>query len=79
MAKERTRPAGSGGDPLAAMYFIAAVLMGVGALVVVVLMLIPSDFLSSNDGEVWIPGSGEAYDGPPRTIQAPVPEDLHHH
>ncbi len=78
MAKERTRPAGSGGDPLAAMYFIAAVLMGVGALVVVVLMLVPSDFLSSDNEEAWIPGSGEAYDGP-RTIQAPVSEDLHQH
>lgn len=61
------------------MYFIAAVLMGVGALVVVALMLLPSDFLSSDDGEVWTPGSGEVYDSPPRTIQAPVPEDLHQH
>lgn len=78
MANEKNRPAGSGGDPLAAMYFIAALLMGIGAIVVVVLMLVPSDFFSSDDGERWTPGSGEVY-GAPRTIPAPVPEDLHQH
>jgi hypothetical protein len=77
MAKEQTRPA-RGGDPLAAMYFVAAVLMGIAALVIVALMLLPSDFLSSDDGESWTPGSGEVY-GAPRTIEAPAPEELHHH
>ena len=79
MAQEKRGRAGGGGDPLAAMYFVAAILMGLGALLVIVLMLLPSDFLASDDGEVWTPGSGEVYDGPPRTIQAPVSEDLHQH
>jgi heme/copper-type cytochrome/quinol oxidase subunit 2 len=54
-----------GGDPLGAMYIVAAVGMGVAALVVVVLMFLPSDlFDGRDDADVWVPGSIPAWAPP---------------
>lgn len=49
-----------GGDPLAIMYVLAAVAMGIGALIVVVLMFVPSDWSQRRSAEdVWVPGQTE--------------------
>jgi hypothetical protein len=76
-----------GGDPLRAMYFVAAVLMGLASLAVVLLMFVPRDtFSSSNPEDIWVPGSGPGYDAPIETRRADEPpvtaeerEELHHH
>jgi len=60
--KGRTRPFGSGSDPLAAMYFLAAILMGVASLVVVAFIFVPRDLFSGRGGEdVIVPGAGESW------------------
>jgi hypothetical protein len=76
-----------GGDPLRAMYFVAAVLMAVASLFVVLMMFIPRDIFSSSDPEaIWVPGTGEGYEAPERSGTAPEEaltpaqlEELHHH
>ncbi len=61
-----------GGDPLAVMYVLAALLMAIAATAVVVLMFVPSDlFDDRGSGEVWVPGSLPGWtmpgdDGPQR-------------
>jgi hypothetical protein len=69
-------------DALGAMYFVAAVLLGVGAVVVIALMFVPSGFLS-RAADRWIPGSTPGYEGPaPASVtpeQRQSEEDLHIH
>lgn len=54
-----------GGDPLTAMYFVAAVLMAIASLTIVLLMFVPRDGSSPSDPEdLWVPGALPAYDMP---------------
>ena len=74
----------SRGDPLRAMYFVAALLMGVVFLVIVALAFVPPDAFSRPDEEdLFIPGTGEAYvpQVAPRsdTLSTQEAEDLHLH
>jgi hypothetical protein len=58
MNEEPNRPATRGGDPLGAMYFLAAVLMGVAFLAIVVLTFLPRDFFSRPDSEnLFVPAA----------------------
>jgi hypothetical protein len=76
-----------GGDPLRAMYFVAAVLMGLGSVVIVVLMFLPGDVFSRTDPDaLFFPGSGPTYDGPAQPLsqeerleQIRVDEEMHLH
>lgn len=66
-------------DALGAMYFVAAVLMGIGALVIIVLMFIPTDFLSRSE-DAYVPAAPALQ--PDQSQTAPVeeaPEELHMH
>ena len=65
-------------DALGAMYFVAAVLMGLGALVVIVLMFLPSDFLSRSD-DAYVPAAPTERTTPPAPAAEAPPEDLHMH
>jgi hypothetical protein len=79
-------PIRGGGDPLAAMYFIAAVLMGIGALAVVIILFMPRDFFTRGSEDEWVPGSGEVYTAPgdnPVPVITPAEaerrEEMHDH
>jgi plastocyanin len=50
-----------GGDPLAAMYILAALLMAVAAGVVILLMFVGDGSSSSDTANLWIPGSGPGW------------------
>jgi hypothetical protein len=82
---EKFDPEASRADPLRAMYFIAALVMAIAFLVIVVMMFIPPDFFSRSDpDELFVPGSGEAYDAPapPPPVsraEAEALEELHQH
>lgn len=71
-----------GGDPLGAMYFVAAILMGIGAIVVVALMFVPRDLLVE-EGDAYVPGATPGYVGTAPTTQSPeqrqAEEELHIH
>ena len=86
MAEEPQTPLRGGGDPLAAMYFVAAVLMGVGALAVVLFLFLPRELFTRQSEEAWVPGSGEVYAAPgdnPQRVETPaeaaVREEMHDH
>lgn len=52
-----------GGDPLAAMYMLAAVLMAAAAGVVTLLMFVADGTTSTADAaDLWIPGSGAGWE-----------------
>lgn len=57
------------GDPLAAMYVLAAVAMGIAFIVIFVLIFIPTDWFEEEPAEVWVPGSGPGW-SPPAGIRA---------
>lgn len=62
---DATTPSRSG-DPLAAMYVLAALFMGIAAVVVVAMIFVPSDLFRSEPAEgVWRPGSGPGWAGGP--------------
>jgi hypothetical protein len=81
------QPTRHSGDPLRAMYFIAALLMGVASVVVVVLMFVSSGALGRPPGEnAWVPGTGDTYEAPAAaaapavdTLTAEQREEMHHH
>lgn len=51
-----------GGDPLGAMYILAAVAMGIGFLIITVLIFVPSDlFDRSAPEDLYTPGSGTSW------------------
>jgi hypothetical protein len=89
MKEKPTRPFGKGGDPLAAMYFLAAAAMGVAALIVIAAVFLPRDIFSgSNEEDVIHPGEGTHF--VPETPAAPVDsataaaaaaeaEEMHYH
>ena len=64
-----------GGDPLGAMYFVAAVLMAIGALVVVLSLFVPRDLLTRDSEDVYVPGSGETYVAPGNAPPNITPEE----
>jgi len=75
-----------GGDPLAAMYFVAAVLMGLGAMAVVLFLFLPRDLFTRDNPNAWVPGTEPGYAQPetptPRIetpAEAAVREELHQH
>lgn len=51
-----------GGDPLGAMYILAAVAMGIGFIVITILIFVPRDlFDRSSPEDLYRPGSGEGW------------------
>ena len=75
-----------GGDPLAAMYFVAAVLMGTGALAIALFLFLPRDIFTRSSQDAFVPGTGEVYiapgNNPPPVItpeEAARREELHDH
>jgi hypothetical protein len=81
MENQPTR--GGRADPLSAMYFVAAVVMGIAAIIVVSLIFVPQDMFSHQSKDAWVPGTGEVYptsNAPPETAaQAEQREELHDH
>lgn len=55
------------GDALGAMYVVAAAVMGLGFLIVVVLIFVPSDWreMFEEPSDVYVPGSTEVFSAPP--------------
>jgi len=76
--------ADSGGDPLRAMYLLASLLMAAACVLIVLLMFLPSDAFTRQQGEdTWTPGSIPGY-VPPIEVPADampehVREELHLH
>jgi hypothetical protein len=72
-------------DPLRAMYFVAAILMGLAFLVVVAMIFVPPNFFERLGRDEWTPGT-EEYVAPgdvPRPPETPAEraarEELHVH
>src|SRR5687768_9290352 len=45
------------------MYIVAALLLALGAVVIVILMFIPSNAFDRNSENVWVPGSTPGFTG----------------
>jgi cytochrome c oxidase subunit 2 len=66
-----------GGDPLAAMYVVAAIAMATAAVVVVLLMFVPRDWFQGTDEEaVWVPGSLPGWTPPARAAELLEPPGI---
>ncbi len=66
-----------GGDPLAAMYVLAAALLFVGSIVVIGMLFVPSNWFSGGDAaseQFYVPGAGTTYasiNRPAASFEAP--------